>query len=134
MTSAMTRSATSPTRVESCATCRNPPRNRQGARAVYADHVDSVSAELAFHYESAGASDKAIWWYSRAADAATGVYANAECIRLLRRALDLLATAPPGATRALRELELRPRCWHHSAHTRDTPGPRSPRSTIGRCR
>ena len=74
---------------------------------VYADRVDSVSAELAFHYESAGASDEAIWWYSRAADAATGVYANAECIRLLRRALDLLATAPPGATRALRELELR---------------------------
>lgn len=57
---------------------------------VYRQFVDSVSGQIATHYELAGALEQAIPYYQRASDAARRVYANAEAIQYCRRALALL--------------------------------------------
>jgi DNA-binding SARP family transcriptional activator len=65
-----------------------------------------VSGQLAAHYARAGASDQAVTWYLRAADAALHLHANAEAVRLLDRALEHLHTLPQTPGRDARELEL----------------------------
>ncbi len=52
--------------------------------------LDSVSGQIARHYELAGLLEKAIPYYERAADAAQRIYANADAIRDYRRAIKLL--------------------------------------------
>jgi DNA-binding SARP family transcriptional activator len=74
---------------------------------VHAHQLGRVSGQLATHYESAGAVADAVGWYARAAEAAQELHANVEAIRLLRRALDLIARMPDGAERQARELEIR---------------------------
>ena len=69
--------------------------------------LDSVSAQLAAHYEHAGWIERSIDFYARAAAVAQRVDANAEAVGLLSRALELLADQPPAAQRDGRELALR---------------------------
>lgn len=67
------------------------------ARAVellHAREPDAVSGQLAIHYDRGGAPDQAVVWYRRAAEAAQQLHANAEAIRLLDRALELLHALP----------------------------------------
>ena len=65
-----------------------------------------VSGQLAMHYERAGAADKAVTWYVRAAEVAQQLHANVEAVRLLERALDLLHTLPETPERDTRELAI----------------------------
>jgi predicted ATPase len=69
-----------------------------------APDLDSVSAQLAAHYEQAGLPDRAILFYMRAADVAQRVYANEDAIDLLNRALTLFEFVPSGLSRDQREL------------------------------
>jgi len=83
--------------------------HRQVAEALAARHainLEPVSIHLATHYAQAGLSAAAIDCYQQAAAAASRIYANADVIELLARALDLLATLPESAERDAQELSL----------------------------
>lgn len=64
-------------------------RIAQAMEVVYGTTLDSVSGQIAMHYELAGYLEKAIPYYERAADAAHQIYANADAIRDYRRAITL---------------------------------------------
>jgi DNA-binding SARP family transcriptional activator len=73
---------------------------------AHAHDAGPVSGQLAAHYDRAGATDQAILWYERAADAALELHASPEVVRLLERALDLLRALPETPQRRARELAL----------------------------
>ncbi len=73
---------------------------------LHALDVAPVSGQLAMHYERAGAVDAAIAWSMRAAEAAQRVYADAEAVRLLDRARDLLLTLPETPAHGSREMAI----------------------------
>ncbi|MQA60035.1 MAG: AAA family ATPase [Actinophytocola sp.] len=68
--------------------------------------ANELSGRIASHYEQAGANHSAVRWYQRAADVAVGLHANAEAVRLLDRAIELLRTLPAGHDRDTHELAL----------------------------
>ncbi|MDQ3678534.1 MAG: AAA family ATPase [Actinomycetota bacterium] len=82
-------------------------RVAQALERLHGADLDSVSGQLAAHYEYAGWIERAIDFYARAATVAQHVYANEEAVGLLSRALELLATETPDARRDARELALR---------------------------
>lgn len=71
-----------------------------------AEDLDAVSGQIASHYEAAGATDQAIAWHTRAADAAQRLHASADAVHFLERALRLLADLRAGAERDTLELGL----------------------------
>lgn len=73
---------------------------------LHAERPGAVSGQLAAHFERGGAIHDAIAWYERAAEGAQRVYANGEAVRLLERALDLVAQCPPSGERDARELSV----------------------------
>lgn len=73
---------------------------------VHAGDVDAVSGQLARHYEAAGRHGDALAWYQRAAVRAQRLHANAEAVRLLDRAAEVVSALPAGDDRLRRELEL----------------------------
>jgi tetratricopeptide (TPR) repeat protein len=79
------------------------------ARALERLHAHDpapVAAQVGAHYQRAGAPDPAIGWYQRGAEVAQRLQANAEAVRLLERALDLLGSLPPSPERQARELAI----------------------------
>lgn len=68
-------------------------RIAQALEIVYGPALDSVSGQIATHYELAGRLEQAIPYYERAADVAQRIYANADAIRDYGHALALLATS-----------------------------------------
>jgi tetratricopeptide (TPR) repeat protein len=77
---------------------QSPPRRRHMhllvARALEALHAGDpmpVAGEIAVQYDHAGAHDDAVAWYRRAAEAALALYANVDALRLLDRALEIVA-------------------------------------------
>ncbi|HTP08786.1 MAG TPA: tetratricopeptide repeat protein, partial [Anaerolineae bacterium] len=60
--------------------------------AIHADDVDSISAQVAAHYQQAGLARQAVTYYSWAATAAQRVYADEDVVTYLSHALDLLST------------------------------------------
>ncbi len=81
-------------------------RVAQALEAMHAGDLDSVSGELASHYERAGMIEQTLPYYQRAAAVAQRVYANEDAIRLLSRSLELLEQLPAGAKRDKQELSL----------------------------
>jgi DNA-binding SARP family transcriptional activator/predicted ATPase len=81
-------------------------RVAQTLEAMHAEDLDSVSGQLASHYERAGMIEQAIPYYQRAAAVAQRVYANEDAIILLSRSLELLELLPAGAKRDEQELGL----------------------------
>src|SRR5262249_15532645 len=57
---------------------------------------DAVSAQIASHLGQAGDDVAAVSWYEHAADVALARYANAEAVRLLSLALDLVRARSSG--------------------------------------
>lgn len=83
--------------------------HRRIARAyetAYADDPDTVSGQIALHYEHAGMAERAIPYYQRAAAVARRVYAHDDAIGLLTRGRALLERLPAGRTRDTQELRL----------------------------
>jgi tetratricopeptide (TPR) repeat protein len=70
------------------------------------DDLDTVSAQIAAHYDRAGEVERAIPYYERAALVSQRVYANEDATDLLLRALALLDQLPSGAKRDKLELAL----------------------------
>jgi DNA-binding SARP family transcriptional activator len=86
-------------------------RHHHGAVAsalqdVYADRPDAVAGQVAAHLVEAGRRVEAVGWYERAAGTAQRVYADAEAVRLLARALALLRATPESGRRDESELAL----------------------------
>ena len=81
-------------------------RVAQALEARHAEDLDSVSGQLASHYERAGMIEQALPYYRRAAVVAQYVYANEDAISLLLRSLELLALLPAGSKRDKQELSL----------------------------
>src|SRR6266480_2055777 len=65
-------------------------RVAQALEAMHAEDLDSVSGQIASHYERAGMIEQALPYYQRAAAVAQCVYANEDAISLLSRSLELL--------------------------------------------
>ena len=81
-------------------------RVAQALEAMHAEGLDSVSGQIASHYERAGMIEQALPSYQRAAAVAQRVYANEDAIGLLSRSLELLELLPAGAKRDKQELSL----------------------------
>lgn len=78
-----------------------------GLEEIHHADLESVSSQIAFHYENAGRMEKAVQYYELAANVAQRVYALEESTRLLNRALMLLRTLPENKTREHQELSMR---------------------------
>lgn len=65
--------------------------------AMHADELDHASAQIAVHYERARQPERALRYYQRAAHASRQIFANAEAMTLLRRALALTAEVSLGS-------------------------------------
>ncbi len=74
--------------------------------ALHAEDLDSVSGQIASHYERAGMIEQALPHFQRAAAVAQRVYANEDAISLLSRSLELLELLPAGSKRDKQELSL----------------------------
>lgn len=80
-------------------------RVAQAFEAIYAANppggqsLDSMSGQIAAHYERAGLPGRAIPCYRRAGETAMRVYANAEAIGSFQRAIALLEAGVPGYVR-----------------------------------
>lgn len=74
--------------------------------AIHADDLDTVSGQIAVHYERAGMPERAIPFYQRAAAVSQRMYANDSAISLLSRSLALLEQTPRGIKRDRQELDL----------------------------
>ncbi len=101
-------------RIREAAYARIGPRRRrllhrrvaQALELLRAADLDTVSAQIAAHYEAAGLASKAIEWFERAAAVAARVSANAEGVRYLTRAVVLIGHLPPSLERDRDELRL----------------------------
>jgi predicted ATPase len=82
-------------------------RVAQALEAMHAEEdLDSVSGQIASHYERAGMIEQALPHYQGAAAVAQRVYANEDAISLLSRSLQLLELLPAGSKRDKQELGL----------------------------
>jgi DNA-binding SARP family transcriptional activator/tetratricopeptide (TPR) repeat protein len=79
-------------------------RIAQGLELLHAEDADTVGAQLAEQYARGGRPDRAVACYRRAADVAAGMFAHAEAIRLLGKALSIIAALPAGRDRDRQEL------------------------------
>ncbi|MCL4561950.1 MAG: AAA family ATPase [Chloroflexi bacterium] len=75
----------------------SPPRRplihsriAQALEKLHATDLDTVSGQLAVHYERAGVAEKAITYYHRAATVVQRLGANREAFRLMEKALKIL--------------------------------------------
>jgi DNA-binding SARP family transcriptional activator len=69
-------------------------RVAQAFSATYAHDLDSVSGQIATHYERAGLSNQAIPYYQRAGEFALRMYATEEARSAFTQATNLLAQVP----------------------------------------
>ncbi len=69
-------------------------RLAQALELLYADHLDTVHAQLAVHYEQAGLFEQAVGWYERAGKVAQQLFAHSEAIQYLESGLALLDRLP----------------------------------------
>ena len=81
-------------------------RIAQGLELLHAGDTDAVAPQLAAQYARAGGQAKAVAYYRRAAQVATGRFAHAEAIRLCRDALSIIKTMPEGRGRDSLELSV----------------------------
>lgn len=91
----------------------SPPRRwllhrrlAQSLELLHADRRDEIAAQLAEQYAHGGLPARAMSYYQRAAEIAAGTFANAEAIRLYRKALTIVHSLPEGRGRDAAELEI----------------------------
>jgi DNA-binding SARP family transcriptional activator len=91
----------------------SPPRRShlhlrvaQALELIHAGDPRAAAAAMAYHYERAGRPARAVPHHVRAAEVATGVFANQKAVRHYRRAAELLRQAPAGPERDASELAI----------------------------
>jgi DNA-binding SARP family transcriptional activator len=92
----------------------SPPRRShlhlrvaQALELIHADDPRAAAAAIAYHYERADCPDRAAPHHVRAAEVATGVFANQKAIQHYRRAAELLRRSPASPERDRTELAVR---------------------------
>jgi DNA-binding SARP family transcriptional activator/predicted ATPase len=81
-------------------------RIAQALEQLHAANLDTVCSQIASHYTQAGLPQPAIVYYEQAAAAALQVYAHADVVAYLTRALELLSHLPVTTERPAQELKL----------------------------
>ena len=76
----------------------------EAVETMYADRLDEMVGELAFHYGRSDNDEKAVYWLIRAGDRARSLYANSEALTQYQAALER-ATDGPGPENAAAILE-----------------------------
>jgi tetratricopeptide (TPR) repeat protein len=76
----------------------------EALETIYAERLDELVGELAFHFGHSDRKDKALYWLVRAGDRARALFANTEALAQYRAALEL-ATEPVGDLDAAALLE-----------------------------
>ena len=71
-------------------------RVAEAFETVYAENLDSVSTQVAMHYEQAGLLKHAIPYYQRAGEVAQRIYAKADALRAFQQAIMLLEASVTG--------------------------------------
>jgi DNA-binding SARP family transcriptional activator/tetratricopeptide (TPR) repeat protein len=74
-------------------------RVAEALQAMHTDDLDLAAGAIAGHYEAAGRPSQAIDFYERAAASARAVYAHADALAALQKAIGLLPALPAGAER-----------------------------------
>jgi DNA-binding SARP family transcriptional activator len=82
-------------------------RVAQALEVIHGDDPRAAAAAMAYHYERAGHPARAVPHHVRAAEVATGVFANRKAVGHYRRAAELLRQSPPGRERDVSELAIR---------------------------
>ena len=77
------------------------------AAALEGGDSRSASVQIAGHYARAGAAEKAVQWYRRAAEVAQLLHANLPAVELLELALGQLRALPESPDRDVAELDVR---------------------------
>jgi Tfp pilus assembly protein PilF len=86
--------------------------------ALHATRLDTISGQIAFHYEGAGLIEKALFYYEQASVAALHVYANIEASTALQHAIDLHQAMPqPQLTEIARLYERLGDIFHLTGHS-----------------
>jgi adenylate cyclase len=75
--------------------------------SLFADETTTIAVQLAHHFEQAGLAEKTIMYLRQGGEQAQRIAANQETIRLLIRALALLAGLPPTPDNLEQELAIR---------------------------
>lgn len=91
--------------------------HRQVAKAlerIYGDDTDPVAEELAVHYQRAGAFKQALAYFRQAAEAARRVYAHAQVVENLQRAIEAVHMLPGSPENKEIEFNL----WHDLGYAR----------------
>lgn len=73
---------------------------------IFCDNLDSVSGQIAVHFELGGSIQKAISYYWHGGEVERQIYANEKAIHHYEKGLALLKTMPDTSERARRELNL----------------------------
>lgn len=79
-------------------------RVAEALEIVHAGQLDAVAAPLAEQYARGGRPDRALVYFTKAAEAASTLFANAEAVRLYRRCLAIIEARPDGRHRDVEEL------------------------------
>ncbi|UCC50153.1 MAG: AAA family ATPase, partial [Anaerolineaceae bacterium] len=66
----------------------------QALEALFPDRLEEESPRLAYHFYEAGDSERALKYHTMAADAAAGIYANAEAVVHYTHALEVARRVP----------------------------------------
>jgi len=74
--------------------------------ALYGERAGEIAAQLAWHFQEAAITEKAVDYLGQAGQQARRQYANEEAMDYFRRALALLEDAPPRASRQRAATEL----------------------------
>lgn len=81
-------------------------RLAQALETLNPEALDSISPQIASHYDQAGLFEQAIPYYQRAGLVAANVYAHEEAIKLYSRGLELLEQLPISPKRDVQELNV----------------------------
>ncbi|MGN6794985.1 MAG: AAA family ATPase [Streptosporangiaceae bacterium] len=91
----------------------SPPRRwllhrriAQALELLHPENTDPVAAQLAEQYARGGQPERAVTYYTRAAELAARVFAHADAIRLHKQALSVVHGLPPGTNRDGREMAI----------------------------
>src|SRR5262249_23603420 len=95
--------------------------------------AEAEPAMLAHHFTQAGQTEEAVEWWSRAGDQARRLFAFADAIAHLGRAMDLAETLPDTAERRLKAPKLQIAYANAHLHARG-PGAPEPTAAFARAR
>ena len=90
-------------------------RVAEAFEVIYTENLDSVSRQIAMHYERAGLAEKAIPYYQRAGEVAQRIYAHTEAMTAFQQAITLLEANSPGQKQQGKR-------WEQAAHLYESLG------------